>query len=34
MLEFSGVPHPARILTLINELILEEEREAIEGRVI
>ncbi len=33
MLEFGGVPHPARVVTLINELILEEEREKIEGRV-
>jgi hypothetical protein len=34
MLEFGGVPHPARVVTLINELMLEEEREKIEGRVI
>lgn len=33
MLEFGGVPHPARVVTLINELLLEEEREKIEGRV-
>lgn len=31
--EFSGVPHPNRVTSLINELILEEEREKIEGRV-
>ena len=30
--EFDGVPHPAEVTTLINELILEEEREKIEGR--
>ena len=34
LLEFGGVPHPARVVTLINELMLEEEREKIEGRVI
>ena len=33
MLEFGGVPHPARVVTLINELMLEEEREKMEGRV-
>ncbi len=31
--EFEGVPHPTKVTTLINELILEEEREQIEGRV-
>lgn len=31
--EFTGVPHPNRVTSLINELILEEEREKIEGRV-
>ncbi len=31
--EFDGIPHPARVVTLINELILEEERETLEGRV-
>lgn len=31
--EFLGVPHPNRVTSLINELILEEEREKIEGRV-
>lgn len=31
--EFSGIPHPTKVTTLINELILEEEREKVEGRV-
>lgn len=31
--EFDRVPHPTRVTSLINELILEEEREKIEGRV-
>ncbi len=31
--EFAGVPHPTKVTTLINELILEEEKEQIEGRV-
>ena len=31
--EFQGVPHPSQITTLINDLILEEEREKLEGRV-
>ncbi len=31
--EFLGVPRPSRVTTLINDLILEEEREKIEGRV-
>lgn len=31
--EFDNVPHPARVTKLLNELILEEEREKIEGRV-
>ena len=31
--EFSGIPHPSKVTTLINDLILEEEREALEGRV-
>lgn len=31
--EFQGVPHPTRVTTLINDLILEEEREKIDGRV-
>ena len=31
--EFEGVPHPNRVTFLINELIVEEEREKIEGRV-
>jgi hypothetical protein len=32
--EFSNVPLPNKVTKLINELILEEEREKIEGRVI
>ena len=31
--EFDNVPHPTRITTLLNELLLEEEKEKIEGRV-
>lgn len=31
--EFSGIPHPSKVTTLINDLILEEEREKLEGRV-
>lgn len=31
--EFAGVPHPSKVTSLINDLILEEEREKIEGRV-
>lgn len=31
--EFEDVPHPARVSKLINEMIIEEEREEIEGRV-
>lgn len=31
--EFVDVPHPARITKFLNELIIEEEREKIEGRV-
>lgn len=31
--EFDNVPFPARVTSLLNELILEEEREKIEGRV-
>lgn len=31
--EFADVPQPARVTTLINELLLEEEREKLEGRV-
>jgi hypothetical protein len=30
---FENVPHPSRVTKLLNELILEEEREKIEGRV-
>ena len=33
MFEFEDVPHPAQVTKLINELMLEEEREKIEGRV-
>lgn len=31
--EFSGVPHPVKVGKIINDLILEEEREKVEGRV-
>ena len=31
--EFEHVPHPAKITKLINELLLEEEREDVEGRI-
>jgi hypothetical protein len=31
--EFEHVPHPARVVKLLNELVIEEEREKIEGRV-
>lgn len=31
--EFEDVPHPAKVTSLLNEMILEEEREKIEGRV-
>lgn len=31
--EFDGVPQPSKVTTLINDLILEEEREKLEGRV-
>lgn len=31
--EFDAVPHPNRVSKLLNELLLEEEREKIEGRV-
>ena len=30
---FKNVPHPARVAALLNELILEEEREKHEGRI-
>jgi hypothetical protein len=33
MFEFEDVPHPAQVTKLLNELLLEEEREKIEGRV-
>lgn len=32
-LEFEDVPQPAKVTRLLNELLLEEEREKIEGRV-
>jgi uncharacterized membrane protein YdbT with pleckstrin-like domain len=32
--EFEDVPHPQEVSKLLNELILEEEQEQIEGRVI
>jgi hypothetical protein len=31
--EFEAVPHPAKITSLLNELVLEEEKEKHEGRV-
>lgn len=31
--EFEDVPHPTRVTKLLNELLLEEEREKAEGRV-
>ncbi len=31
--EFGGIPNPNRVATLINELLLEEELEKVEGRV-
>lgn len=31
--EFENVPHPTKVTALINDLIVEEEREKIEGRV-
>ena len=32
-IQFENVPHPARVAALLNELLLEEEREKVEGRV-
>lgn len=32
-INFENIPHPSRVTKLLNELILEEEREKIEGRV-
>lgn len=32
-LEFEDVPHPAKVTSVLNELLLEEEREKLEGRV-
>lgn len=31
--EFENIPHPAKVAALLNELMLEEEREKVEGRV-
>jgi len=31
--EFDGIPQPNKVTTVINDLILEEEKEKIEGRV-
>lgn len=31
-IQFENVPHPARVAALLNELMLEEEREKVEGR--
>ncbi len=31
--EFEGVPHPNKVTSLINEMMIEEEREKLEGRV-
>lgn len=31
--EFANVPQPTKVTTLLNELLLEEEREKLEGRV-
>ncbi len=31
--EFENIPHPAQVTKLLNELLIEEEREKIEGRV-
>lgn len=32
-IEFEDVPHPSKVARILNELILEEEKEKIEGRV-
>lgn len=32
-IQFENVPHPAKVAALLNELLLEEEREKVEGRV-
>lgn len=32
-IQFENVPHPAKVAALLNELMLEEEREKTEGRV-
>jgi hypothetical protein len=31
--EFENVPHPAKVATFLNEMVIEEEHEKIEGRV-
>lgn len=31
--EFENIPHPAQVTKLLNELLIEEEREKLEGRV-
>lgn len=31
--EFEDIPHPNKVTTLLNELLVEEEREKLEGRV-
>ncbi len=31
--DFHDIPHPDRVIKLLNELLLEEEREVLEGRV-
>ncbi len=31
-IEFEDVPHPAKVVAILNELLLEEEQEKIEGR--
>lgn len=33
LIEFENIPKPAKVTKLLNELLLEEEREQIEGRV-
>lgn len=32
-IDFESIPHPSRVTKLLNELMIEEEREKIEGRV-
>lgn len=31
--EFDNVPHPSKVAALLNEMVIEEERETLEGRV-